>query len=359
MGELPAGTVTLLFTDIDHSTQLVKRLQHDYGRVLAEHRDLLRFAFAEVGGVEVDTQGDAFFVAFQRARDGVAAAVAAQRALHAHDWSEGGRVTVRMGLHTGEPYATDHGYAGLAVHRAARLCTLAHGEQVLLSRATAGIVDDDELAGIATRDIGEYRLKDFDRPERVFQLVVEGLRSQFPPLRGVEQQPPLRGTVSVVMVEGRRMLGLHRQMTPDGFGALLVEYRRLLSDVLERAGSDYVESDADTVAASFATPIEAVHAAVSVQRAVAAHEWPEARRIEVSIGIHSGDAGVGWIGPAALLCTELCDVAEAGEIFISQATAALLEGAQLGELRVHDRGEPRTRRGGQAVRAYEIQFSGR
>ena len=182
-----------------------------------------------------------------------------------------------------------------------------------------------------------------------------GLEEHLRPMTRLEST--LRGTVTVVVIEGRRLLGLHRAMTPDSFGALLIEYRSLLSGLLERAGGHGVEGDDDTVAASFATPIEAVRAAVSAQRAVAAHDWPEARRIEVTIGLHSGDAGIGWVGPAGALCTQLCDAAEAGEIFISQATAALLEDAQLGDLRVHDRGVQRTRRTGQSVRAYEVDFS--
>jgi class 3 adenylate cyclase len=174
MTELPSGTVTLLFTDVDGSTELVKRLGERYAAALAEHRALLREAFGEHGGIEVDTQGDAFFVAFGRARDAVVAAVAAQRALAAHPWPNDAAVSVRIGLHTGEPYLAEQGYMGLAVHRAARICTIAQGGQVLLSHVTAGIVDDDQVSGVALRDLGDHRLKDFDRPERIFQLVIEG-----------------------------------------------------------------------------------------------------------------------------------------------------------------------------------------
>jgi class 3 adenylate cyclase len=126
MTELPRGTITLLFTDVDHSTELVKRLQEDYGEILAQHRELLRAAFTAHGGAEVDTQGDAFFVAFERVRSAVEAAVAAQRALAEHDWPSEAPLKVRMGLHTGNPHRAEHGYSGVAVHRAARICTLAH-----------------------------------------------------------------------------------------------------------------------------------------------------------------------------------------------------------------------------------------
>ena len=214
VAELPTGTVTLLFTDVDASTELVKGLGERYGAVLAEHRRLLRKALADHGGVEVDTQGDSFFVAFAGARAAVAAAADAQRALAQHPWPEEVAVRVRMGVHTGEPYPAAHGYTGVSVHRAARICTLACGGQTLLSRATAGIVDDEPLEGVRLRELGEYRLKDFDRAERIYQLDVEGLPSAFPPLRTVEQQIPLTGTVTVVMAEGRRFIRTARELPP-------------------------------------------------------------------------------------------------------------------------------------------------
>src|SRR3712207_5157940 len=142
MPELPGGTVTLLFTDIEGSTQLLRRLGDAYAGVLAEHQRLLREAFAAHGGAEVDTQGDAFFVAFPRAMDAVEAAVAAQRALAAHSWPSGAAVRVRMGLHTGEPASTGERYVGLAVHRAARVGSAGHGGQVLLSETTQSVLRD-------------------------------------------------------------------------------------------------------------------------------------------------------------------------------------------------------------------------
>src|SRR5919199_4248666 len=152
MADLPSGTVTLLFTDIAGSTQLLRRLGDAYAGVLAAHQRLLREAFAAHGGREVDTQGDAFFVAFPSAVDAVRAAVAAQRALAAHPWPEAGAVRVRMGL---------------AVHRAARVGSAAHGGQVLLSAATQAVLRDQLPPGLRLTDLGEHRLKDFDQPERL------------------------------------------------------------------------------------------------------------------------------------------------------------------------------------------------
>ena len=353
MAELPAGTVTLLFTDVDGSTELVKRLGDRYAAALGEHRALLRDAFAEHGGTEVDTQGDAFFAVFRRAPDAITGAIAGQRALADHRWDEA-PVLVRMGLHTGEPHVTEHGYTGLAVHRAARICTIAHGGQILLSRATAGIVDDAEIPGVGLRDRGEHRLKGIDRPERIYQLVVDGLPSEFPPLQTAEQLRLLEGTVTIVMAEGRRMLRLYRQLGPDDFGVLLSEYQRLLCDVFTELGGHETDSSADTVVAVFASARQAALAAVAAQQAVARHGWPDGLEISISAGLHSGEAAVGWAGPAAERCAQLCDTAEGGQIFLSQATASLLEDEDLGELSVRDLGELQTRRTGQTVRAYEL-----
>jgi DNA-binding SARP family transcriptional activator len=143
----------------------------------------LRGTLTHYGGEEVDTQGDAFFYVFPRARAAAEAAAAAQRALSGHPWPEGGHVRVRMGMHTGEPAVSEEGYHGLVVHRAARIMAAGHGGQVLLSQATASVLSDEELEGMTVRDLGEHRLKDLERPERIHQLVVSGLPHEFPPLR--------------------------------------------------------------------------------------------------------------------------------------------------------------------------------
>jgi YVTN family beta-propeller protein len=186
MSELPSGTVTFLFTDIEGSTQLVRQLGAGYAEVLAEHQRILRAAFAAHGGREVDTQGDSFFVAFRRAKDAVAAAVAAQRDLAAHPWPEGADVKVRMGLHTGEPQVGEDRYVGLGVHKASRVGSAGHGGQVLLSRSTRELVEDDLPPGVTIRDLGERRLKDLQRPERLAQLVIEGLPDRFGPLKTLD-----------------------------------------------------------------------------------------------------------------------------------------------------------------------------
>ncbi len=188
MSELPSGTVTFLFSDIEGSTALLRRLRDRYGQVLADHQRLLRRAFEEAGGSEIDSQGDSFFFCFGQARNAVRAAVAGQRALHGHDWPDEAEVRVRMGIHTGEASAGEAGrYHGLAVHRAARICDAGHGGQILLSQTSHQLLEDEEepLPGCSLVDLGPRRLKDFDRPVGIFQVVAADLPQDFPPLRAL------------------------------------------------------------------------------------------------------------------------------------------------------------------------------
>ena len=185
MADLPSGAVTFLLTDIEGSTQLVKQLRDRYPEVLAEHQRILREAFAERGGYEIDTQGDAFFVAFASARDAVLAAVSAQRTLAQHAWPEGTRVKVRIGIHTGQATPVDGRYSGVAVHRAARISAAGHGGQILISQTAHNLLEDEEeeLPGVALRNLGEHQLKDLDRPVRLYQVYADGLDTEFPSLR--------------------------------------------------------------------------------------------------------------------------------------------------------------------------------
>jgi YVTN family beta-propeller protein len=185
MADLPSGAVTFLFTDIEGSTRLVKQFRDAYEEVLADHRRLLREAFDAHNGYEVDTQGDSFFVAFSSARDALMAAVEGQLALLAQEWPGGAQVKVRMGLHTGQARAADGRYTGLAVHRAARIGAAGHGGQILVSQATQTLLEDEEEdLHVFLRDLGEQRLKDLDRPVRLYQAGADGLPQSFPPPRG-------------------------------------------------------------------------------------------------------------------------------------------------------------------------------
>jgi class 3 adenylate cyclase len=176
MPNLPSGTVTFVFSDIEGSTTLLKQLGDDgYAALLATHRRLVRETFAAHDGQEIDTQGDAFFYSFTRARDAVAAAVAVQRAHEREAWPEGASVRIRLGLHTGEPAVGEDGYTGLDVVRASRIAAVARGGQVLLSETTRAIVVGDLPDGVELHALGEQRLRDIDRPEPVHELRIRGL----------------------------------------------------------------------------------------------------------------------------------------------------------------------------------------
>jgi hypothetical protein len=160
-----------------------------YHEALDDHRRVLREAFAWYDGVEVATEGDAFFVAFRRASDGVQGAAAAQRALAAHAWPGGEALLVRIGLHTGEATLASEGYVGMAVHRAARIADAAHGGQILLSHTTGELLREELPEGMALRDLGEHRLKDLTQPQRLYQLLADGLPTEFPPVRTLDHRP--------------------------------------------------------------------------------------------------------------------------------------------------------------------------
>jgi predicted ATPase/class 3 adenylate cyclase len=225
MAALPTGTVTFLFTDIEGSTRLLQELGDRYATVRDEHAAILRRAVVEAGGVEVSTEGDSFFVAFASPQAAVRATVAAQRDLAAHDWPAGRPVRVRMGLHTGEGVLGGDNYVGLDVNRAARIAGAASGGQVIVSDATRALVDHGLPDGASLRDLGEHRLKDIVRPERLHDLVVEGLPADFPAPRTLDARPnnlPVQLTSFVgrneEIAEVKRLLGRARLLTLTGPG---------------------------------------------------------------------------------------------------------------------------------------------
>jgi predicted ATPase/class 3 adenylate cyclase len=191
VAELPTGTLTMLFSDIEGSTALVRRLGERYSEALSAQRTLLRAAFRSFGGRELSTEGDSFFVVFESAIAAVGCCVAGQRALARHDWPDGVTVRVRMGLHSGEPTRHEDNYVGLDVHRAARIAAAAHGGQVVLSDATRHLVESRLAADVSLRDLGWHRLKDIEAPERIYQLVVAGLPDRFPSLKSLGAQSRL------------------------------------------------------------------------------------------------------------------------------------------------------------------------
>jgi class 3 adenylate cyclase len=183
MSQLPGGTVTFVFTDIEGSTRLLQELGDEgYGRVSGDHRRIVRETFGARGGTEIDTQGDSFFFSFPRARDAVAAAVDAQRALGDHEWPADNEVRVRMGLHTGEPHVGEEGYLGLDVVRAARISAAGHGGQILISETTRALLGNELPEGVAVHDLGQQHLKDVQH-EHIYELTIDGRRASTKPLK--------------------------------------------------------------------------------------------------------------------------------------------------------------------------------
>ncbi len=223
MANLPRGTITLVFTDIEGSTRLVQELGQDvYVRALEDHRRLLRQAFTVHGGVEVEMQGDSFHFAFTDPCEALLGAAQAQRALAEHEW-ECEPIRVRIGIHTGEPLVTDRLYAGLDVHRAARVMSAGHGGQVLVSETTVAGVEARLPRGLSLRDLGEHRLKDLSAPQHLYQLG----KQEFPPLASLYQ--------TNLPVPSTPFLGREREV--QEVSALLADERTRLLTLTGAGGS--------------------------------------------------------------------------------------------------------------------------
>jgi class 3 adenylate cyclase len=356
MPELPRGTVTFLFTDVEESTDLTRRLGERYAGVLADSRRLLRQAIAEHGGVEVDTQGDGLFAAFDTAGDAVLAAAAAQRSHAAHDWPDGANVRVRMALHTAEPGVWEEGYVGMGLTRAARICAVGHGGQVLLSRASAGIVADDPFDGINMRHLGGHRLKGLVWPEEIFELVIDGLASDFPPLDTPEGAGPGTETATVLQTDVERLTAFMESLAPETFRALIAECHQLTQDVLQEYEGYSAVSFVDSTLAIFRSPRAAVQAAAELRRRIASHRWPGNVQLGMRIGVHSGElvtTAYGPIGRPVYICSRICHAAGSGQTLVSEVTRGLLGTSDVGEVTLADAGELELL--GTTIRVYEIR----
>ena len=219
MPELLTGTVTFFFSDIEGSTRLLRETGERWPAILERHRDLLRAAFADHGGNEVGTEGDSFFAAFPTAPGAVAAAADVQRALEVEPWPDDVELRVRIGLHTGEASLSTETYVGLHVHRASRIASVGHGGQVLISDVTRSLVQASLPDGVGLRDLGEHRLKDLEHPERIWQLVIDGLQSDFPAIASLDATPNNLPT--------RLTTFLGRDAEIEAVSALLEEHRLL------------------------------------------------------------------------------------------------------------------------------------
>ncbi|HEX6684225.1 MAG TPA: adenylate/guanylate cyclase domain-containing protein [Candidatus Limnocylindrales bacterium] len=351
-------TVTFLFSDIERSTDLVRRVGDGaFAAIRADHHRLLRQAFEAHGGEEVDTAGDGFFVAFGSARDAVRAAVSAQQALAAHAWPDGAPVRVRMGLHTTEPHRTVDGYVGLGVHRAARICDAAHGGQILASQATAGIVEDAELSGVELADLGEHSLKDLPRRQRLYQMTAPGLPKGFDRPRTREAAAKTPGVATFLATDLVRWHQFVRRLGDEVSAAVVAGYYAAMTKAIEDANGTVLERVGDTVLAVFGQPGEALWAAIGARAALAGIRWPAGQECELRIAVHSGR----WSGdprrPAASTALvrlhRLGQLVEPGQVLVSHATAALLEGDRSGpDLR--DLGERKVPEFDEPVHLYEL-----
>src|SRR5262249_17355182 len=183
VASLPTGFVTLLMTDIESSTVLLRKLGDRYGAFLNDVRAILRETVLRAGGREIDARADEFFAVFEQTAAAVEAGVAIQRELASRVWSDGVEARVRVGIHSGEPTLADVGYIGLPVHTAARVCSAAHGGQILVSAATRVALGTSAPAGVRFRSLGQHRLAGLADPETLFQVQARGLRADFPKLR--------------------------------------------------------------------------------------------------------------------------------------------------------------------------------
>ena len=349
---LPRGTVTFLFSDIEGSTDLLRRVGDDaFAAIRADHRRLLRDEFAAHGGREIDTAGDGFFVAFDSARSAVAAAVAAQRALAKFVWPAGAEMRVRMGLHTAEPHLSEDGYVGVGVHRASRICDAGRGGQILVSNATAGIVEDAELPGVELIDLGEHRLKGLPSAQRLFRLVVAGLPSLVGPLRTAEADAQTAGAGTFLHTDLSGWRHVIRVLGDEASAALIDDYYAAVDAAVETNKGVALERSGDHVWAVFRSASDAVRAAAAVREALRDFTWPSKCDVALSIVLHSGR----WSGDprrpdastALLRLSRLAKIVEPGQVLLSQATAALLEGDRhapalrsLGERSIPDFDEP-------------------
>ena len=346
---LPLGTVTFLFSDIEGSTELSRLHGAAYGDLRAEHRRLLRESFVAHGGHEIDAEGDAFFIVFERAIDAVAAAIAAQRSLAAAEV-----VRVRMGIHTTEPHIHTDGYVGVGVSRAARICAAAHGGQIVLSHAAAGVIEDHQLTGVELRDLGEHFLKDIPRSQRLFQIDADGLPTEFPPL-GTKAAAGTIATLLALDLSGWQRV-MH-ELGDDGSATAAAAFHHIVGEIASGNDGKEVERIGDRSMCVFSAAKNAVVAAVTIRTALRDNDWIQGtQKPELHAGIHTGrlgGLGVGQLGLSAFRVAQLCNSAEPGQILVSHSTQALLEGEILGDLELHDLGE-REVRGAPPTRVYEL-----
>jgi class 3 adenylate cyclase len=332
---LPQGTVTFLFTDIEGSTELLRALGTEYGGVRMDHGRLIEDACAANGGHVIDTQGDAYFAAFDRAADAVATAVDVQRKLAAVDWPEGLQLRVRMGLHTAEPYLDSTGYFGLGVHRAARICAAAHGGQILVSNAT-----------------------DIALPQRLFDLKVQGLEREFAPPKALDDETARDPYGRVGTLLGTDIHGFTRvlrELGDDVAAELAADYRKVVRQSVAAHGGTTIEAVADNVFAVFERARDAIECAAATRALLKGHAWPTGEELSTAFAVHTGRLVAKDHGGASVLhLSLLLGETEPWQILVSHSTEAVLEGERLDPLQLRDLGERQLPRFETPHRVFEL-----
>ena len=356
MRDLPAGTVTLLFTDITESTPLMLSLGDRYPAVLAASRRILREAARGQDGIEVEASGDSCLFVFRRARSALAAAVGAQRALREHDWGELPRVGVAIGVHTGEPTVSDDGYVGADVYRVVLVCGEAGPGQVLVSEATRQLVQDDLPRGTSLRSLGERHLGRLERPERVHLLEIEGLPSE----PAIAKRGLPAGTVTFLFSDIERSTRLMRQLG-DAWAQAHATHRRLLREAVRRTGGREVDTQGDAFFAVFARARAALEAAATAQRALHEHDWPGATELRVRMGMHTGEPTIGeegYLGLDVVRGARICSAAHGGQVLVSETTRALVRGDEPEGIGLRDLGEHHLKDLEHPERLYQLAAAG-
>jgi class 3 adenylate cyclase len=358
MRELPTGTVTLLFTDIEGSDRLIHELRGDYPALAGEHNQLLREAFRRASGHEVELAGDTFLFAFARARDAIAGAIAAQHTLQEHRWPAGVELLVAVGIHTGEPTVHEGRYMGVDVLRTARICSAADGGQILLSDATRQIVEEELPAGVSLRDLGWHELKGRDRPERLHELVIEALpRPKRPSLR-TRALPA--GTVTFLFTDIAGSTRLIQQLR-ERWPAVQAHHHRVLRAAFAETGGREVDAQAEAFFYAFPRARDAVVAAAAGQRALASHSWPDGVQIRVRMGLHTGEPSAGdegYLGLDVARAARICSAGHGGQVLLSQTTRALIAGDEPDGIGVLDLGEHRLKDLERPERIYQLVIAG-
>jgi class 3 adenylate cyclase len=344
--ELPSGVVTFLFGDIEGSARPARALRERYRQALAEHRRLVREAIAGQDGHELDTPGDAFLVAFAGAKQAVLCAAEIQRVLARHQWPAGARVRVRIGVHTGQAVPAGGAHTDRAVRRAAGICAAARGGQVLVSRATQAILEDEEELGFALVDLGERKLEDLDLPVRLFQLAALGLDPWAPQAAG-QPEPGRTGAgpaeerklATVLFADLVGSTALAEGQDPERVRAMLNRFYDAMAAEVEWADGTVEKFAGDAVMAAFGAPVaheddaeRALHVALGMQRRLAELFGG---RLAVRIGVNTGDVVAGQprqgssfvTGDAVNVCARLEQAAAPGEILVGERTVAATRGA--------------------------------